>query len=683
MTIRHFFSALILAILLSGCSSIQISFNATPQATSAGTEEAQAHASATSTPAFTSTPLPTATSTPTTIPSDTPTSTPSPQPTAAFPVLPGTPVPDLGFSTIGMTNVDQLSPVLTVLNTRPWQIAITPDRQKFFVAAANGISVYDQSGSLLARWQNIFTYDIACDTCLSVDADGSRFAVITRNNGAWEARVYGVEGTAASLVQTIPVDGNFLTGTDPAAVALSPDGNFLATSAGNTGHLQVVDLQGHQTVLKYIRHADATYFSPDGSRFFVRIGRELLTWHTSNWKNPTNLILPREDSPLAFSPDGKLLAVALPSRLRIYALDSLQIAREISIQPLTASTRTWELTFLDNQTVRGYGVRWDDKHTIATADTVEWNVATGDTIRQTTSETNSPDAFNALYGFSVPINSPNDIQLGDYRNFGFVSADTLLVDSAHSACWLQLSNGQEQCFSDPDHAVVTSAIGAYKEIPQSTGIVLQSWKGDTLLEVGRYHIAAISHNADYIMVDLNGLSADLYIKGDKLPTVSVAGTFQTFVENNDLLAYSAKQRSGVVSITLFDKNAHKVLWQKISHFFLKPMVMAGDGSLYFLTEDTLQNQFILNLVQPGGSSTQQIVRLNRVAEIESMAYSPTTNLFAFGLQDGTVLIITQEGQQSATFQGAYGPATAVSFTPDGRYLAVASQDGVRVYAVMP
>jgi WD40 repeat protein len=61
----------------------------------------------------------------------------------------------------------------------------------------------------------------------------------------------------------------------------------------------------------------------------------------------------------------------------------------------------------------------------------------------------------------------------------------------------------------------------------------------------------------------------------------------------------------------------------------------------------------------------------------------STNLFAIGLKDGSVVIMTRDGTQTATFQGATSSISGLSFSPNGHLLAVASEEGVRIFAVLP
>jgi WD40 repeat protein len=45
--------------------------------------------------------------------------------------------------------------------------------------------------------------------------------------------------------------------------------------------------------------------------------------------------------------------------------------------------------------------------------------------------------------------------------------------------------------------------------------------------------------------------------------------------------------------------------------------------------------------------------------------------------------MTLDGSQNMTFQGATSSIGGLSFNPSGKFLAVASEEGVRVFAVLP
>ena len=312
MKIYFAFFALIVLALFSACGPIPFLDSPTPTVApvSPSGEDTTAAPGLTETPSPTSTPIPTDTETPTLTATPTITATITPVPTrkSPYPVGLGTLLPDLGFPEIGVETLGKLKPVFRIINQDLWHSAASRDGKQLFAATSNGLVVYDRQGKELAYWPSIILYNLPCGSCLSVNRDGSRFALVTRKDGVWEAQVYNVDGEKAALLFEQPIDAAFHGAANEVRVALSPDGLLLAY--GGDGDTLVIDLGSLKQVFSYPRKTDALVFTPDGVSFAIRRGREMLFWKTATWKNPANLLLPAEDTPYAFSPDGKYLAVA-------------------------------------------------------------------------------------------------------------------------------------------------------------------------------------------------------------------------------------------------------------------------------------------------------------------------------------------------------------------------------------
>jgi hypothetical protein len=131
-----------------------------------------------------------------------------------------------------------------------------------------------------------------------------------------------------------------------------------------------------------------------------------------------------------------------------------------------------------------------------------------------------------------------------------------------------------------------------------------------------------------------------------------------------------------------DKKTGNYIYQRKDNFLYRPLLMTAAGSIYYMQNELGQNQTVLNVIDP---KTQQITEITRLAlpSVPQTLTLSTTGLFAIGQKDGSVLVLTLDGGQSASFQAANSPIDALSFSLDGRYLAVASADGISVYAVLP
>src|SRR5258706_6460354 len=686
MKIHYAFFALIVLALFSACGLAPSAAGPTATAASVlpGGSDATVMPNLTETASPTSTPIPTHTETPTVTSTPTVTATITPFPTrkSPYPVGPGTPLPDLGFPEIGVETLDKLKPVFRIIDQDIWQSAASRDGKELFAATSNGLAVYDRQGKQVAYWPDIIAYDLPCGSCLSVNRDGSRFVLATRKDGGWEAQVYNVDGEDAALLFQQPIDAAFQGAANEVRIALSPEGLLLAYGGGD-GDTVVIDLSSLKQVFSYQGKTDALVFTPDGVSFAVRRGREMLFWKTAAWKNPANLLLPADDTPYAFSPDGKFVAIAVFAKVRVYKLDTLAPSREITVLPTSALNRVSQLTFVAEKNLRGYGVRWDGSHTKATVDMAEWDMEPGKTLKMETTETDSPDALSALWGAAIPATSARgDVEIGQYKRFTFVTQDSFLVAGIHTACWLKLSTGEKTCFNDPKNNVLASDTGAYREILQDHNTLLQNWNGGNVFDVRLSRLMAVNKNADYIIINVDNATTDVYFKAKRSPGESVPGILRAFAEYGNQMAIAAG-KAGMVYVLLVDRDSMDTLYRKHDRLFLKPMAIDNKSSVYLLQREPDRPEGTLEVIAAPDYKLADVGRLSMSAEPQVMAVAAATGVFAFGLQDGSVLVVSPDGQQSAAFQAAYSPVGGLAFTPDGRYLAVGSTEGIKIFALLP
>jgi WD40 repeat protein len=691
MKIRHVFFVIVFLALLSACKSVAL--NIVPTATATSTLEGGIVLTARPTRTVTPSRTPTITYTPSAsrTPKNTLTPTASltsrPTPTSPYPVGPKTPLPTRDFQAITAQNVSQLTPIFKIVRQSIWQSAVSRDGKKFFVAANNGLFVYDRQGQQLSYWPSLILPSLPCETCLSINTDGSRFVVAVHKDGKWFAQVYNVYENSANLLLEKSIVSSVQGIVNEARIAISPDGLLLAYGAGDSDTL-LIDMNSSQTLLTNKGRADAAIFSPTGAYLVIRRAREMLFWKTPVWKSPRTLQLPAADTPYAFSPDGKLLALALSDKVRAYALDKLTPSREIPISTPKDLKRIWQIAFLDEKTLAGYDIRWDSDHAKATIDFAQWNLDTGATLQMRTSESDSPpDALSALWGVNVPLTAaPGPVALGQYSvvRFSDQDPDQLRVNSLHSACWLKLSSGETACFDDPKFEVLSSQTDAYREIPQQQTTLIQSWNGTTLFKLPQpYPILGMNWTAEYFVVNVKDITTDIYFKGRNPPLGSFPGTLLASAENADRLVYCTQQKNSTGGIiTMINKRSLETPYQKKVDFILKPLAIGNDNRVYFVQRDVGQQKFVLKAISAINFAITNVGLLSLPAEPEVMAVS-LVGAFAFGLRDGSVAIVSSDGLQVASFQAVYTPITAISITPDGRYLAVASDDGIRVFAVLP
>ena len=133
---------------------------------------------------------------------------------------------------------------------------------------------------------------------------------------------------------------------------------------------------------------------------------------------------------------------------------------------------------------------------------------------------------------------------------------------------------------------------------------------------------------------------------------------------------------------MIDKTTGNATFLLKQSFLFNPVVMTSDGTIYYTQYNLTDNQTALFSLDPKTHDTSQIASLVIPAEPRALALS-STGLFAVGQKDGAVVIMTQDGGQSAGFQAGTSAIQALDFSPDGRFLAVASSEGVRVFGVLP
>ena len=163
---------------------------------------------------------------------------------------------------------------------------------------------------------------------------------------------------------------------------------------------------------------------------------------------------------------------------------------------------------------------------------------------------------------------------------------------------------------------------------------------------------------------------------------SLPGTLSSYADLGNKMAI-ATNKAGLGYVALLDGDAILTLFRKQDTHFLPPIAINAKGSVFVLQQFPDQPQVVLGVIAPPDYQLTAVGHLSMPAAPLVMTNTSVTGLFAFGLQDGSVMLVSPDAGQTAMFQAAYSPIGGLAFTGDGRYLAVASSEGIKVYAVMP
>lgn len=616
-------------------------------------------------------------------PAPTATITPIPTRKSPYPVSQGTPLPDPGFVKIGSGNADRLGKVFQNTTSLRQAALISPNKERVMLATSEGLALFAIDGTRIATWPEIKMAQIACPSCLTINEDASRFAVVLRNEGRWQIQVYDIVENKLVALKTFSEKETFGLAPNPAQVALSPDGELLAYSFGGKTYT-IYDLPNEKIFFEYSGKVESLHFSRGGQYVAARRGQELLIWDIYSLESGfRNLLLPSPDTAIDFSDGGEFVAIAFGSTIRFYQITPLRLSYEFNLPRSYAANRTWQISFLDDETLRGYALEWDAATGTGRAVLADWTVGNDEPSNFQEVESDSPNTFDNFWNLQLTQKQlTGGLDPNSYRALRFLNTDLLVVNSQYAICSFRLSTGETTCQTENDIPLFASDGPIFREVREDKKTVLVNPAGEPLFSLAPYPIHWINHSAEFLLLNVDDRTTDLYIRAKDLPVQSVPGVFRAAAENNKLLVFLTRENPELQYLTMVEKASQKMLFQKKESRLYDLLGMALDGTTYFLRQDRDKQQAILKAIPPGTDEVTDLLRIDLRAEPLSMAVSPQ-NLLAVGMQDGSITIVSLDSLTQKTIQALQGPVSALAFSPDNRYLAVAGQEGITVFAVRP
>jgi WD40 repeat protein len=708
---------IILAALFSACSSKETpTAEPTTVEQAAGAPEVAAQATPTSGPTNTRTPrsTPTATLPPTEtlVPSATATATDAPTATPTItPVIPvgqGTPLPQPPFP-IAYNNADQLRELAAYGYQRPWEVRMTGDAARLFVANSTGVEARDASTNEL-----LATLPVVADCEFS--QGGQIFSIFPGSDGQSLAICSGQALQAYSLdgqkLWSLPLSAPKKTAAGkplPTSLVISPDLKYAVFPAVG-GKAEIWEAAKNQIVLTEMGLNPV--FSPDSSRLGLDYNGSIWVYNTQDWSKQRLTTISQGETK-QFMPGGERLAIISDNVIKIHLLADGKLERyfyEYSGGPLIS------LFFSpDGQNIAWSGKAYPDQPLDV------WNIADGKqvaTLRRTDSIYSTwPQEFTRLgndgratvNAYAEAYQNQNE---GPYVSPGYMAC--ILNEKSETPCGEDYLNIAYDLSGRPIR-VVRSAPNDPYQVFNGSGEEAYLL-GYVPLTKGRvYTPITVSPDQRYLLtsslIDERNISwvnyrSELWNLQSGRTIVSQLGRVLNAVTSPDgrYLAFMTGTYAGNkvkrLTLTVFDFVERRVVFQPgiPAPTGLEPTGMAflPQGSFVYAQQTSRDgvDMLVLKILDVEKWQTRREIEISdfgtlsptSMNRLPAMAASADGNTLAVALADNRVrLYDLASDTEIYTWQPNSSQTTSLQFSPDGYVLGTLSaEDGaIKTWGIWP